>query len=200
MGLYEYKRNPSRFYNRFTATKGSHSFHRRASVGVGQETALANDFQIAFTAIAPLKKVINVGTGAVTLQLDDNLGEIVADQVDTTGSVVVGDAVLTNNIRGNGANEITVDDNLKVTGNTVLEGNLNIGINNLVCGDLIANGIYGTAAVQIQNMISAAIITANNPHWVAGVVDGTTLNILATKGQWVLLYLESPTTRWACIR
>ena len=65
--------------------------------------------------------------------------------MDATGDVVVGDAVLTNNIRGNGANEVTVNDHLKVTGNTVLDGNLNVGYN-LTCGDITATTIYGTAA------------------------------------------------------
>ena len=80
------------------------------------------------------------------------------------------------------ADEVTIGDNLKVTGNTVLEGNLDVGFN-LTCGDLIANGIYGTAATQIQNAINSAIVTANNPFWVAGIVDGTNMNIIATKGQ-----------------
>ena len=51
------------------------------------------------------------------------------------------------------------------------------------CGDITASAIYGQAATQIQNAINAAIVTANNPYWVAGMVDGNNLNILATKGQ-----------------
>ena len=100
-----------------------------------------------------------------------------------SGDVVVGDIVLTDNIRGNGASQVTIDDHLKVTGNTTLEGNLNIGINNLVCGDLTANGIYGTAAVQIQNMISAAAINANNPFFCAGRVDGATSSPVSSLGR-----------------
>jgi cyclophilin family peptidyl-prolyl cis-trans isomerase len=50
----------------------------------------------------------------------------------------------------------------------------------LQCGDLTANAIYGGAAVQIQNQINAAI---TSPFWVAGKVDGVTLEILADKGR-----------------
>ena len=143
---------------------------------------LANDFEIAFTAIAPIRKGFKLETGELTLQLEDNIGNIVADRVETTGNLVAGNVVSTNTVVGNGANEVTIGDNLKVTGNTVLEGNLDVGFN-LTCGDIIANGIYGTAATQIQNAINSAIVTANNPFWVAGIVDGTNMNIIATKGQ-----------------
>ena len=51
----------------------------------------------------------------------------------------------------------------------------------LQCGDLTANAIYGGAAVKIQNQINAAITTSS--FWVAGKVDGTTLEILACKGR-----------------
>jgi hypothetical protein len=88
------------------------------------KVALANDFEVAFTAIAPLQKGINLQTGELTLKLQDNLGEILADHVDTIGDVVVGDAVLTDNIRANGENAVTIGDNLVVTGNLTVNGSL----------------------------------------------------------------------------
>ena len=63
----------------------------------------------------------------------------------------------------------------------MLEGNLDVGFN-LTCGDIIANGIYGTAATQIQNAINSAIVTANNPLFCAGRVDGATSSPVSSIG------------------
>ena len=114
---------------------------------------LANDFEVAFTAVAPLQKGINLQTGELTLKLQDNIGNIVADRVETIGNVVAGGVVSTNTIVGNGANEVTIADNLVVTGNLTVNGSSNI------------SGV------------------SSNPFWVAGIVDGNNLNIIATKGQ-----------------
>jgi len=143
---------------------------------------LANDFEVAFTAIAPLRKGFSLETGELTLQLEDNIGNIFADRVETTGNLVAGNVVSTNTVVGNGANEVTVADNLKVTGTTVLNGNLEVGFN-LTCGDIIANGIYGTAATQIQSNINTAI-SNYNPFWVAGRIDDTDLSILKSNGKY----------------
>jgi hypothetical protein len=78
---------------------------------------LANDFEVAFTAFAQLRKGIDLANGELTLRLEDNLGEIVADRVETTGNLVAGNVVATNTIIGNGANAVAIADHLVVTGN-----------------------------------------------------------------------------------
>ena len=91
-------------------------------------------------------------------------------------------SLATDTILGRASDEVTIADNLKVTGNTVLDGNLDIGFN-LTCGDIIANGIYGTAAIQIQSNINTAI-SNYNPFWAAGRVNGTNLSILKSNGKY----------------
>jgi hypothetical protein len=85
-----------------------------------------------------------------------------------SGNLSVDGQLATDSIRGRVANEVTIADNLKVTGTTVLDGNLDVGFN-LTCGDIIANGIYGTAATQIQSNINTAI-SNYSPFWAAGRV------------------------------
>ena len=117
------------------------------------KVALANDFEVAFTAISPLRKGLSLETGELTLELEDNLGEIVADRVETIGNLVAGGVVSTNTILGNGADEVTIGDNLVVNGNLTVNGSSNI------------SGV------------------SSNPFWVAGIVNGNDLSIIATKGQ-----------------
>jgi hypothetical protein len=69
---------------------------------------------------------------------------------------------------------------LDVTGNTTIDGNLNVGFN-LTCGDITATAIYGTAATQIQSNINTAI-SNYNPFWVPGKVDPNA-NVLVSKGK-----------------
>ena len=90
------------------------------------------------------------------------------------GNLNVDGELATNSIIGNGANAVTVNDNLNVT------GNLDVGFN-LTCGDITATAIYGTAATQIQSNINTAI-SNYNPFWVAGKVDPNA-NVLVSKGK-----------------
>jgi hypothetical protein len=70
------------------------------------------------------------------------------------GNLNVGGALATNSISGNGANVITVNDNLVITGNLTVQGSTSI-----------SGG-------------------SSNPFWVAGRVNGTNLSILKSNGRY----------------
>ena len=132
------------------------------------KVALANDFEVAFTAISPLRKGLSLETGEVTLQLEDNLGEIVADRVETNGNLVANGVVSTNTILGNGADEVTIGDNLVVNGNLTVNGSSNIsGVssNPFFC----AGRVDGATASPVSSIGSVGYTVARASGQAAGV-------------------------------
>ena len=110
------------------------------------------------------------------MQLEDNLGEILADHLDTIGDVVVGDAILTDNIRANGASQVTIADNLVVTGNLTVNGSSNISSgssNPIFCGGRV-NGTNLSSVSSVGRVgytlsrpgthpVGVYIVTFNSP-------------------------------------
>jgi hypothetical protein len=74
-------------------------------------SALSNDFALAFTPVDPLIEDYNILTNERTLK------------IDPMGTMSIND-VETNNIQANGASQVTVNDNLVVTGNLTVNGSL----------------------------------------------------------------------------
>jgi hypothetical protein len=90
----------------------------------------------------------------VDTKLQSNLGNIVPDRVETTGNLVAGNVVATNTIIGNGANEVTIGDNLVVTGNLTVNGTSNISggsSTSMFCGGRV-NGIITAVGSSIGSV------------------------------------------------
>jgi hypothetical protein len=100
--------------------------------------------------------------------------DLLADgQFTITGNAVIGASasVLTNKILGNGANEGTIDDNLKVTGALSCDGNLQ------------AANMEATGILNVQGNLTVGG-SMPRPFWVAGKVDGNKMSVLKSNGRY----------------
>jgi hypothetical protein len=109
------------------------------------------------------------------LNIDDSV--VIAGNVTALNGefgVVTGtNEVSTDTIRGRVAEQVTVDDNLTVTG--VLECGSNVSVNS---GQVAAASMFCTGDMTILGGLYGW-----SPFFCAGVVDGTTLQILASQGR-----------------
>ena len=74
------------------------------------KVSLANDFEVAFNTIAPLQKNLNLQTGNFELKIDPT-----SDM--TIWNANVTDELAVDTMRANGANQMTINDNVTITGN-----------------------------------------------------------------------------------
>jgi hypothetical protein len=97
--------------------------------------------------------------------------DLLADgQFTTTGNAVIGASasVLTNKILGNGANEVTIDDNLKVAGALSCDGNPQ------------AANMEATSSLNVQGSLSVSG-SMPSPFWCVGTVQNG--SVLTTGGR-----------------
>jgi len=119
---------------------------------------ISDQFHIGDTRAA-VKQKLTVGT------LTENTDAMhVNGDSSTSGNVKVGNAVQTDTIRGNGASQVTIDDNATITGNVNMSGTLNVSFD-VTCGDLTCNALYGNVITQLQSQF--------NSFWVAGYCKGS---------------------------
>jgi hypothetical protein len=159
-------------------------------------------------------KGIDVINYPLTVNGVNVMSEISSKQSQLTSQIILSilrlicsQYVGTNEIRNNGAAQVTITDTCFVTGNLNVGGDvltnqvrangasqvtvndhLNVTGNTtlegtLTCGDITADNLLGNAAIQIQNYINTSI-SNYNPFWVSGRVNGTTLQILKSNGKY----------------
>jgi hypothetical protein len=75
---------------------------------------VASDFEVA--SDAPLQKGINLQSGKFELRLNPNLGDIVADTLTSNTEVAV------DSVRASTANQVTINDNVIITGDLTVNG------------------------------------------------------------------------------
>jgi hypothetical protein len=138
--------------------------------------------------------VLTTNTGYTKAQVDTSLNG--KQNKLTTASIVDVDELTcwnkleTNILTGRNVAQVTVQDNLKVTQNAIIEGSLDvatdINVNSVFAsGPITSTGLLTNSVICNGNMsIIGGNLIGYNPFWVAGRVNGTTLQILGSKGRY----------------
>ena len=101
--------------------------------------ALAVDFQVKMNAVAPLLKTYNVVSGFYDLSIDSSLNLTMAN-IDATNNLTAQNTIISNSIQAYDASQVTINDNVVITGNLTVTNGVSSSSNYWCAGRVDTDG------------------------------------------------------------